>query len=133
MGPSSLVSARTGEGRGEEGEWSTKCGKAWTGGGGPKNSQICADILYGWPHFKKRNAYLSCLFHHSKTIKIADKVKSESCLFINKHTNNRLPSFFTNWFTFTSMCHNYQTSFASKGNLQIPSVQTRSYGKKVFV
>ena len=102
------------------------------GEGGPKNSQICADILYGWPHFKKRNAYLSCLFHHSKTIKIADKVKSESCLFINKHTNNRLPSFFTNWFTFPSMYHNYQTSFASKGNLQIPSVQTRSYGKKGF-
>ena len=31
------------------GGWSTKCGQAWTGGGGPKNSQICADILYGWP------------------------------------------------------------------------------------
>ena len=24
------------------------------GEGGPKNSQICADILYGWPHTKKR-------------------------------------------------------------------------------
>ena len=34
-------------GRGEEERWSTKCGQAWTGGGGPKNSQICADILYG--------------------------------------------------------------------------------------
>ena len=31
-----------------EGRWSTKCGQAWTGGGrGPKNSQICVDILYG--------------------------------------------------------------------------------------
>ena len=39
----SLVSAWTG---GEKG-WSTKCGQAWTGGGGHKNSQICADILYG--------------------------------------------------------------------------------------
>ena len=27
------------------------------------------------------------------------------------------------------MSQNYQTSFASKGNLQIPSVQTTSYGK----
>ena len=27
--------------------WSTICGQAWTGG--PKNSQICEDILYGWP------------------------------------------------------------------------------------
>ena len=31
------------------------------------------------------------------------------------------------------MSHNYQTLFASKGNLQIPSVQTASYGKNVFV
>ena len=31
------------------------------------------------------------------------------------------------------MSHNYQTSFASKGNLQIPSVQTPSYGKNAFV
>ena len=40
----SLVSARTGEGGGG---WSTKCGQAWTVGGGQENSQICADILYG--------------------------------------------------------------------------------------
>ena len=31
------------------------------------------------------------------------------------------------------MSHNYQILFASKGNLQIPSVQTTSYGKKTFV
>ena len=31
------------------------------------------------------------------------------------------------------MPHNYQTSFASKGNLkETPSVQTTSYGKNVF-
>ena len=30
------------------------------------------------------------------------------------------------------MSHNYQTSFASKGNLQIPSVQTTPHGKNVF-
>ena len=49
------------------------------------------------------------------------------------YTNNKLPSIFTNWFTFSSMSHNYQTSFASKGNLQIPSAQTISYGKNAFV
>ena len=42
-------------GRGEEERWSTKCGEAWTGGGGPKNPQICADILYGWPHILPTN------------------------------------------------------------------------------
>ena len=31
------------------------------------------------------------------------------------------------------MSRNYQASFASKGNLQIPSVQIASYGKNVFV
>ena len=31
------------------------------------------------------------------------------------------------------MSHNYQTSFATKGNLQIPSLQTKSYGKNAFV
>ena len=67
-------------------------------------------------------------FHH-----FADKVKIENCLFINKYTNNKLLSIFTNWFTFSSISHNYQTSFASKGNLQLPSVQTTSYGKNAFV
>ena len=65
-------------------------------------------------NFKERNAHSSPLFHHSKIIKAADKVKIENCLFINKYTSNKLPSIFTNWFTFSSMSHNYQTSFASK-------------------
>ena len=83
-------------------------------------------------NFKERNPHSSPLFHYSKIIKVADKVKIENCLFINKHTNNKLPSIFTNWFTFSSMSHNYQTSFASKGSLQIPSVQTTSYEKNGF-
>ena len=56
-------------------------------------------------------------------IKIADKVKNENCLFINKYnTNNKIPAIFTNWFTFPSMPHNYQT----------PSVETTLYGKNSF-
>ena len=39
-----------GQGEGGRG-WLTKCGQAWTGAGGPKNSQICVDILYGWPFY----------------------------------------------------------------------------------
>ena len=57
-------------------------------------------------------------------IKIADKVKNEHCLFINKYnTNNKIPAIFTNWFTFPSMPHNYQT----------PSVETTLYGKNAFL
>ena len=65
-------------------------------------------------------------------IKIADKVSTENCLFINKYTNNKLLSIFTNWFTFSSVSHNYQRSFASMGNLQLPSSETKSYGKQWF-
>ena len=83
-------------------------------------------------NFKERNAHSSPLFHHSKIVKIADKVKIENCLFVSKYTNNKLPSIFTNWFTFSSMSDIYQTSFASKGNLQIPTVQ-KTYGKNAFV
>ena len=76
-------------------------------------------------NFKGRNAHSSPLFHYSKIIKIEDKVKIENCLFIKKYTNNKLPSISTNWCTFSS--------FASKGNLQIPSLQATSHGKNAFV
>ena len=65
-------------------------------------------------NFKEHNAHSSPLFHYSKIIKIADKVKIENCLFINKYTNNKLPSIFTNWFPFSSLFHNYQALFAYK-------------------
>ena len=51
-------------------------------------------------NFKEHNAHSSPLFHYSKIIKIADKVKIENCLFIIKYINNKLPSVFTNWFYF---------------------------------
>ena len=75
---------------------------------------------------------LSLLFILCFIILELSKVKIENCLFINKYSNNKLPYIFTNWFTFSSMSHNYQTLFASKENLQIPSVQT-TYGKNAFV
>ena len=58
-------------------------------------------------NLKKRNVYSSPLFHYSKIIKIEDKVKIENCLFINKYANYKLPSIFTNWFTFSWTSHNY--------------------------
>ena len=60
-------------------------------------------------NFRECNAHSSPLFHFSKIIKIAKKVKIENCLFINKYTNNKLSSIFTNWSPFSSMSHNYQT------------------------
>ena len=83
-------------------------------------------------NFKKRTAHSSPLFHHSKIIRIARKVKIENCLFIDKYATNKLPLIFTNWFTFPSMSHNYRPSFASKENLQILIAQTTSYGKNIL-
>ena len=66
-------------------------------------------------------------------MKISDKADTENCLFINKYTTNKLPSIFTNWFLFSSISNNCETSFASEINLQIPSVQRTLYGKDTFV
>ena len=67
----SLVSARTVK------MWSTKCGQAWTGGGGgPKNSQIFADILYEWPYtrmYTNKHVYL-CIY---------------TCIHIKREENNK--------------------------------------------
>ena len=52
-------------------------------------------------NFKMSNAHFSPSFYHSKIIKNADKVKIENCLFISKYRNNKLPSIFTNQFTFS--------------------------------
>ena len=84
-------------------------------------------------NFKEHNTHPSPLPCYSKIVKIADKVKIGNCLFINKYTNNELLLIFTNLFTFSSMSHIYQTSFASKENLQIPIVQRISYSKNAFV
>ena len=61
------------------------------------------------------------------------KVKIENCLFLNICNNNKLPSIFTNWFSFSSMSHNYQTSFASKGNLTSLVSKQHPVEKNVFV
>ena len=81
---------------------------------------------------KEHNAHPSHLFHYSNIFRVPDRDKIENCLFINKYTTSKLPSIFTDQFTFSSMSHNCQTSFASKGNLQIPNVQTAYHKKKCF-
>ena len=85
---------------------------------------------------RKRHLELSILksamLTHLLCFNTPDKVKIENCPFINKYTDNKLLSINTNWFTFSSMSYNYPTSFASTGNLQIPSVETTSYGKMLL-
>ena len=82
---------------------------------------------------KEHNAHPSHLFHYSNIFGVPDRDKIENYLFINKYTTSKLPSIFTDQFTFSSMSHNCQTSFASKGNLQISNVQTAYHKKNVFI
>ena len=80
-------------------------------------------------HFKEGNAHTAPLFLKSKTVKLPDKIKIENCFFISKYVNNKLPAIFNSWFIFSSSFHNFETSFAAKGHLKIPTVTTATYGK----
>ena len=76
---------------------------------------------------------LSLLFILCFIILELSKVKIENCLFINKYSNNKLPYIFTNWFTFSSMSHNYQTLFALLKRIFKSLVSKQPYGKNAFV
>ena len=84
-------------------------------------------------HFKERNAHSAPLFLKSKIVKLPDTIKIENYLFISKYVNNKLPPIFNSWFIFSSTCHNYETSFAAKGHLKIPTVTATTYGKGAFI
>ena len=58
-----------------------------------------------------------------------DKIILENCLLISKAKNNFWPSLFNNWFTFLSKTYQYKTSLSTKGLLQIPIINTKSYDK----
>ena len=65
-------------------------------------------------------------------VKLPDKIKIENCLFISKYVNNKLPQIFDSWFIFSSTSHNYETLFATKCHLKIPTDTTTTYGKEAF-
>ena len=66
-------------------------------------------------------------------VKHPDKIKIENCLFISKCVNNKLSPIFNSWFVFSSTSHNYETSFAIKGDLKISTVTTTRYCKGAFI
>ena len=65
-------------------------------------------------------------------VKLPDEIKIENCLFISKYVNNKLPLIFDSWFIFSSTSHNYETLFATKCHLKIPTDTTTTYGKEAF-
>ena len=84
-------------------------------------------------HFKERNSPTDSLFFKSTMMKLPDKSKIENCLFISKYVNNKLSPIFNSWFLFSSISHNYKTSFSTKGHLKIPTDSTTTYGKGAFI
>ena len=98
--------------------------------------RMCAQSI-NFLYFKRKhedlNAHSAPLFLKSKILNIPDKIKIENCLFISKYVNNKLPAIFNCWFIFSSICHNYETSFAAKGHLKIPTVTTFTYDKGAFI
>ena len=86
-----------------------------------------------WPTVILTPAHSALLFFKSKIVKLLNKIKIENCLFISKYVNKKLPPIFNSWFIFSSTCHNYETSFAAKGHLKIPTVTTSTYGKGAFI
>ena len=77
---------------------------------------------------KSRDVHTAPLFFESKIAKLPDTIKIENFLFISKYVNNKLPPIFKSWFIFSSIFRNYETSFAAKGHLKIPTVTTATYG-----
>ena len=79
--------------------------------------------------FQPRNFHTSPLFKQNSILKFQDKICLENILFVSKCLNNRSPSIFNMWFSFSSNQHNYETSSSTQGNLMKLFYKTNRYGK----
>ena len=66
-------------------------------------------------------------------VKVPEKINIENSLFISKYVSNKLPPIFNSWCILSSIYHNYETSFATKGHLKSPTDTTTTYGKVTFI
>ena len=79
--------------------------------------------------FQSRNCHSSPLFLKLKLLKFNDEVLLENVLLISKFINGLLPTVFSNWFTFCSNIHNYETTSSALCKLFEPSFCTNLFGK----
>ena len=84
-------------------------------------------------HFKERYTHTDSLHLESKMVKFPDEIKIENCLFISKYLNNKLPPVLDSWFIFSSTSQNYETLFAIKVHLKIPTDTATIYSKGAFI
>ena len=73
--------------------------------------------------FKEQNAHTFPLLFMSKRKRNAlYKIRGRNCLCTSKYVNNKLSLIFNSWFIFLSSYHSYETSFATKGRLETPTI-----------
>ena len=84
-------------------------------------------------NYQPQNSHTSPLFRKAAVLKFKDKINLENILYISKSINNLLPSFFNNWFVFSSDTHKYNTSWSSNDKLQKYSYTTNTYGKNSII
>ena len=84
-------------------------------------------------NYQPRNSHTGPLFRKAAALKFKDKINLGNIFFISKSINNLLPSFFNNWFVFSSDTQKYNTSWSSNDKLQKYSYRTNTYGKNSII
>ena len=77
----------------------------------------------------QRLSHTSPLFSKAKILKFYDKVSVENCLLISKSLSNNLPTFFREWFSFSSSTHTHNLRSSNLGILKVPLFKTKSHGR----
>ena len=82
-------------------------------------------------NFVPFNAHITPLFKNCNTLKFADIINVESCIFINNCFNRDSFSIFNENFKLVSTTHSYNARSARNGLLFVPSYNTVRFGKKI--
>ena len=80
-------------------------------------------------YFQERNAHTGPLFKDLGILKLFDKVSLENCKLISKSLRKELPAVLNNCFTLSSNVHNHYTRLSNLGLLNVPSHNTKTYGR----
>ena len=93
-----------------------------------KNSLNCLFLL-------QKEMFIQTLFSvgMNKIVNLHDKIIIENWLFISKSINFDLPWIFSNWFTFSSDSHRYETSCSLKGFSKVRNVNINKYGREALI
>ena len=89
--------------------------------------------------FSQFDAHSTPLFKYIRILKFSDLVNFHTSIFMHKFYNNKLPPFFSDFFTPVNQIHNYNTRLASMKSYFLDKVRTnyglfniRSQGAKIW-